>query len=130
MSIKAILRNAGELLIGEVVNECEELIEFSDLSFVVIGQGQTQNQVGLQFIPVELVSVNPPVPLKAITENEEGVKSTVTVYRNQLLNDNVKLKAEIIENFESARNPSRIIMPKNDIITPESSDNKVIKLFD
>lgn len=128
MSVRAILKNAGELLIGEVVNECDELIEFVDLSFVVLGKAEG-NQMGIQFVPADIISMNPPLSLKAVIKNPEE-KPVLTIYKNQILIDNVQLKDDLMEGFERARNPKAIITPSKSIITPEKTENKVIKLFE
>lgn len=127
--IRVIFRNAGELLIGELVNETKEYLEFVDLAFVAIGQGQNQGQISLQFVPVDMLAIQPmPVPLKAILA-DQNEKPVFKLFKSQILNENVKIKDDIVKNYESARNPSPIITPDKSIVTP-SNDNKVIKLFD
>jgi len=128
MSIKAILRNAGELLLGEVVSETEDYIDFVDLFFVVLGKGQNE-QIGIQFAPVELICIQPAIPLKALTDYDRDHKFVTRVFKNQILIDGVTLKPGIVENYENTRKPRNIITPSSNIIASEN-DKKIINLFD
>lgn len=129
MNIKTIFKNAGELLIGEVINETEEYYDFADLAYVSVGAGQEQGKVQVQFVPVDMLAIQPiALPLKAIVA-DPSTKLTMRVYKNQILIDKVEIKAEIIANYQAARVPSSIITPDKKIVVP-SGEEKVIKLFD
>lgn len=134
MNIKVFFKNAGELLIGELVNEASFYYEFVDLAYISVTPGQAQGQVAITFVPFDMLTLHPvPVPLKAIVA-DANAKLTMRVYKDQISIYDVAIKDEIIENYKSAREPSSIIVPDKKLITPDdltgSADNKIIKLFD
>lgn len=131
MNIKVFFKNAGELLIGELVNETISYYDFVDLAYVSVTPGQAQGQVAITFVPFDMLTLHPvPVPLKAIVA-DANAKLTMRIYKDQITIDDVVIKDEIIENYKSA---SSIIVPDKKLITPDdlagSADNKIIKLFD
>lgn len=130
MNIKSVLRSAGELLLGEVVGETDEYIDFVDLSFLTVGGSQNPGQIAIQFVPVDLLSIQPmPVPIKAVMDSE-AEKLVIRLYKNQLLCADVKLKQEILDNYRTAKDPNAIVTPSKRIITPDDSSGKIINLYD
>lgn len=109
---RAILRDVAQLIVGELVSETKDTVTLSRPSLLNVQGGN--GTVNLQFIPLELVSLSPPLILKALLE-QENVDDTfeVSFRKDQLFQSDVKLKQNIFEGYVKSLEPSLIDVPAN-----------------
>jgi hypothetical protein len=109
---RAVLRDVAQLIVGELTNETETTITLSkpSLLHVQVGSGT----VNLQFIPMELVSLSPPLLLKALVEDDQVDNLfEVTFRKDQLLQIDIPLKENIFDGYIKSLEPSLLAVPAN-----------------
>lgn len=110
---KAIYRDVGQVVIGEVESENKTTITLKRPAILhAQAQGEAMN---LQFIPMELLSMNPPLSIRSLLKKEAADRESLslTFCKSQLLHSDVELNDEIFEGYNQATNPSAIITPQN-----------------
>lgn len=107
---RAVLRDVAQVVVGVLVSETKTKITLDKPAIVnVNAQGQAIN---LQFIPMELVSLNPPISVRSLCDNDgESNSTTMTFDKALLLMDEVPLKQDIFDGYEQSINPSSIVNP-------------------
>lgn len=107
---KAVLRDVAQVVVGVLVSETKTKITLDKPAIVnVNAQGQAIN---LQFIPMELVSLNPPISVRSLCDTDGSANSTTMTFdKSLLLMDDVSLKQDIFDGYEQSINPSSIINP-------------------
>jgi len=121
--IIGILKDVSEFFVATLIDETKTTIRIKNPAFLGIG-GQ-DGQVNINFIPVEMLSLNPPVNIRNLLEDptEETVfelaKSSVWKY-------DYKLSDKVTENYRQLTNKSAIITPDKSIVKP---DDNIVKLF-
>lgn len=108
---RAVLRDVAQLIVGELVSETKDIVTLSRPSLVNVAAGN--GSVNLQFIPMELVSLNPPILIKALVEDDFAEDPfEVSFRKDQLLQTDVKLKDNIIEGYANSLKPSTLAVPQ------------------
>jgi hypothetical protein len=120
MDIKVIgiLKNISELIVATLVNETETSLVVKNPAFLGIG-GQ-DGQVNINFIPIEMLSISPPVNLRSLLANPtEDILYTFA--KDSVLNANLALAANVVENYTN-------LTLKQAPQTPSTEEN-IVKLF-
>ena len=116
---RAVYRDLSQLVLGELVDETETHIVLRDAVLLAFGGGG-DGQVAVQFLPVDLLSMQPPVTIRNFTEDPHFDSRYA---KCSLLNLDVEINTSILDNYEKFLNPSKIV-------TPTNADVPAIKLFD
>lgn len=124
--IIGILKDIGNFLIGEVVEETDTTLVLKDLALL----GITANgpQINIQFIPADLLSMQPPVGLKNLVK-DPTMAFEAKFKKENLLFYNLELNNEVISNYKSFTGKSANLIQAQHV-TPLTPDNNVVKLFD
>lgn len=111
---KAFLRDLAQVIIGELVEETDEVIRLKKPSLMGVTP-QQNNSVSLQFIPMELANMQPPISFKLFLEKAEDMDDAVfTFNKNQILVDNLDLKSDIYNGYAESHKPKpQIAVPEN-----------------
>lgn len=113
-----ILKNISELLVAILVEETETTIKIKSPAFLGIS-GQN-NQVNINFIPVEMLSIQPPVNVRNLLENpQEDI--IYTFEKNSLLKYDFKLSSNVITNYlnlvnSTTKQPDQSVKPEDNIV--------------
>lgn len=122
--IVGILKSVGELLVATLVEETDTVVKIKDAALLAIRGAD--GQVNVEFIPIEMLSLSPPVNVRNLLANPvqelvyELDKSTLFKY-------DLELSSNVIENYKTLVNKSTTV-----VATPDKSANpedNVIKLF-
>lgn len=110
---RAILRDVAQLIVGEVVKETKTTLTLLKPSLLNV-QG-ANGSVNLQFIPLELVSFNPPLMLKALLADDKADDPfEVTFIKDQLIQSEVALKEDIFAGYIKSLEPQpSVLAPPN-----------------
>jgi hypothetical protein len=121
--IIGILKNISELLVATVVSEDDTTIVVKDVAFLGIG-GQN-GQVNINFIPIEMLSLQPPVNIRNLLANPTQ-DLHVPINKASVLFWNLELSDNVVTNYKQLTNKSPIITPDKSIVKP---DDNIVKLF-
>jgi hypothetical protein len=124
--IIGIVKDIGNFLIGEVVEETDTTLVLKDLA--LLGITASGPQINIEFIPADLLSMQPPVGLKNLVK-DPTMAFEAKFKKENLLFYNLELKNEVISNYKSFTGKSaNAVQPQ--ATTPVTPDNNVVKLFD
>lgn len=118
-----IFRDISQIIVATVVEFDEEKIIVKNPAMLGIS-AQGQN-VTIQFIPIEVLSLQPVVQIRNIMANPTE-ELLYTFYRRDMIKDEIELSDQVVENYKKSFNPSSIITPDKSIVKP---DEKIVKLF-
>lgn len=104
---RALLRDVAQIVVGELVSETDATVTLRNSSILGITI-QAETNMNLQFIPMNLVCINPAVSLTAILAPGEH-DDVITFRKDLLLSDNVNLNKQIFDGYISSRNPAPTI---------------------
>lgn len=106
---RAILREVAQVIVGEFVSEDDDVLVLKKPAIVnVQAQGQS---ISLQFVPLDLVSFNPPISLKVLCKEGEDLNLEVSFRKRDMLVDDVALSDELFNGYEESLNPNQIVTP-------------------
>lgn len=114
-----LLKNISELIVATLVEETDTTLVVKHPAFLGIG-GQN-GQININFIPVEMLSLNPVFSIKNILADP----SEVLLYsfdKNSLLQYNLQLAKNVIDNYVS-------LTSKPQPVPASKQADDVIKLF-
>lgn len=122
--IIGILRSISELLVATLIEETEKVVKVKNVTFLGIS-GQS-GKVSIDFIPVEMLSLTPPVNVRNLLDNP-AEDLVYTFDKSSVLKWDLKLNRDVESNYRKLTdNKSGIITPDKSIITP---DKEIVKLF-
>ncbi len=132
----AMLRDVAQIVIGTLVREDDDVVVLTQPAIVHVGVSQ-EKSMNLQFIPLELVSIQPPISLRVLLDDSQSDSELEFTFKKvELLSYNIPLNAQIFSAYEGALNPSQIITPSNPgaLVGPDGNPlnddtPKVQKLF-
>jgi hypothetical protein len=132
----AMLRDVAQIVIGTLVREDDDVVVLTQPAIVHVGVSQ-EKSMNLQFIPLELVSIQPPISLRVLLDDSQSdADIEFTFKKAELLSYDIPLNAQIFSAYEGAINPSQIITPPNPggLVGPDGNPlnddtPKVQKLF-
>lgn len=128
--IIGILKDISQLIIGEVVGETDETITLKDS--VLLGIGGQGNQVNISLIPLDILSIQPVVPIKHPNIVKDPSKDiTFTFRKDSVLNWNIEMSDNIVQNYKQVTNKSNLVLPSSPgIVTPKgNAEDNIVKLF-
>lgn len=113
-----ILKNISELIVASLVEETETSVVVKNPAFLGIG-GQ-DGQVNINFIPIELLSISPPVNVRSLlaTPTEDLL---YTFYKANVLKYDLELADNVVENYKN------LTLRQN--APTSSSEENIVKLF-
>lgn len=120
--IIGIVKDIGEFIVAVVVEDTEEYVVVKNPAFLGIN-GQ-DGQVNINFIPVEMLSVNPPVNIKNFVKDSTQ-DLTFKFMKNNVLKCDIELSDSVVENYK------KLTTPKSPVSLDgvEQTEDKVVKLF-
>jgi hypothetical protein len=124
--IIGILKDISQLVVGVVATETEETISLRDPVLMgIAGQG---NQVNISLIPLDILSIQPTVPIRHPNIVKDPSKEILfTFNKNNVLAHGIELSEGVVQNYKQFTNRSPIITPTTQgIVAP--NDN-IVKLF-
>lgn len=123
-----ILRNISELLVATLVEENEHWIKVKNPAFLGIG-GQN-NQININFIPVEMLSLQPSVNVRSLLADptEELI---YTFYKSTVLIPVLELAQNVKDNYLSLTKPptTQGATAGADAAAVPSAEDNIVKLF-
>jgi hypothetical protein len=128
--IIGILKDISQLVIGVVVRETDETIVIKD--GVLLGIGGQGNNANISLIPLDILSINPVVPIKHPNIVKDPSKEIMFTFRKDaVLNYDVEMADSVIQNYKQVTNRSNLVMPSNPgIVTPKgNAEDNIVKLF-
>lgn len=119
--VVGILKNISELLVAVLVEENETVIKVKNPAFIGIS-GQN-NQVNINFIPIEMLSIQPPVNIRNfLADSQQDI--IYTFDKNSLIKYDFVLAENVVSNYLNLVNSTN--KPQEQSGKPE--DN-IVKLF-
>lgn len=118
--IIGILKNVSELIVATLVEETDTAVKVKNPAFLGIS-GQN-NQININFIPLEMLSLQPSVNVRNLLANptEELVYS---FDKNSVLKSDLTLAQNVIDNYKNLTNGKQAPVPN------KSAEENIIKLF-
>jgi hypothetical protein len=122
--IIGILKNVSELIVATLVEEKDNIIKVKHPAFLGIS-GQN-NQININFIPLEMLSIQPSVNVRNLLANptEELI---YTFDKNAMLKTDLDLAQNVIENYKNLTSKSPSVQPQVAVNT--NPEDNIIKLF-
>lgn len=117
-----ILKNVSELIVATLVEETKTVVKVKNPAFLGIS-GQN-NQVNINFIPLEMLSLQPSVNVRNLLA-DPGKELHYTFDKSSVLKWDLELADNVINNYKNltTKQPTPAPQPSNTEETP------VIKLF-
>lgn len=119
---RAVIRDIAQVIVGKLVEETKTSITLERPAMMNV---QAANgSVNLQFIPMELISINPVIFIKALLEDDKAEEPfVVTFQKSSLVKDDVPLKADIFDGYAKSLEPSVLAVPENvgGLVAPDGS---------
>ena len=115
-----ILKNVSELIVATLVEETDTTVKVKNPAFLGIS-GQN-NQININFIPLEMLSLQPSVNVRNLLANpaEELVYS---FDKNSVLKSDLILAQNVIDNYKNLTNGKQSPTPA------KSAEDNIVKLF-
>lgn len=66
--IVGVVKEIGQFLVGSVVSETDETVVLTNVA--LLGISGAQNQTNIQFIPLDILSLNPPFGIRNLIKNQ------------------------------------------------------------
>jgi hypothetical protein len=122
--IIGILKNVSELIVATLVEEKDNIIKVKHPAFLGIS-GQN-NQININFIPLEMLSIQPSVNVRNLLANptEELI---YTFDKNAMLKTDLDLAQNVIENYKNLTSKSPSVQPQ--VAVNKNPEDNIIKLF-
>lgn len=117
-----LLKNISELIVATLVEETNSTIVVKNPAFLGIS-GQN-GQINVNFIPVEMLSLTPAVNIRNLLANPTE-ELLYTFEKNSLLQYNLKLAANVVENYNALTTKPVSPAPT----APAATHDNVVKLF-
>lgn len=112
--VRAILRDVSQVVVGEVVREDDKVLVLSKPVIVNFSPAQ-DGSVNIQFVPMELLSLNPPLSLRMFFTDENKEKFfELTFVKDQLLDIDLPLTDQVYDGYRGA------MEPRSPIETPDA----------
>lgn len=121
--IVGILKDISEMLVATIVEVTEDTVVVKDVAFLGIG-GQN-GQVSINFVPMEMLSLQPPVNIRNLLANPTQ-DLYYTFDKKSVLRWDLELNDNVVTNYKQLTNKSTIVTPDKTIVKPEQN---IIKLF-
>jgi len=128
--ITGIVKEIGQFIVGEVVKEDDNIIVLKNPS--MLGISANGAQVNIQFIPVDLLSMQPPIGIKNLIK-DPNVEFSVSFKKENLLFHGLELSDTVINNYKTFTEGNNNALPPNVLNTTnatQSPDENIVKLFD
>ena len=125
-NIIGILKNVSELIVATLVDENEKTVSVKNPAFLGIS-GQN-NQVNINFIPIEVLSLQPFVNIRAFLANPtEDI--VYTFDKSSVLHAKLELAQNVKDNYRNmvTQKPQTPVTPTQE--APKSPENNIVKLF-
>jgi len=120
--IVGFLRNISELVVAVLVSETKSELKVKKPAFLGIN-GQN-NQVNINFIPMELLSINPTVNVRNLLKDPTE-DLVFTFDKKALLKSGLELSDSVIENYKTLITAP----PSSEPEISENSEENIVKLF-
>jgi hypothetical protein len=120
-----ILKNVSELIVATLVEETDTTVKVKNPAFLGIS-GQN-NQININFIPLEMLSLQPSVNVRNLLANptEELV---YTFDKNSVLKSDLILAQNVIDNYNNLTSGKSSAQPQTPA-TNKSAEENIVKLF-
>lgn len=116
-----ILKNISELLVAILVEETETTVKVKNPAF--LGISGLNNQVNINFIPIEMLSIQPPVNIRNfLADAQQDI--VYTFEKNSLIKYDLELAQNVVSNYLNLVNSSG----KPQEQSAKAEDN-IVKLF-
>lgn len=126
-NIVGILRNVGELYVATFVKEDDGCVWVKNPAFLAVN-GQN-GQININFIPLEMLSVNPALNIRNFLENPTQ-DIEYPFYKNAVLLYNLKLAQNVIDNYKNLTNPNqKTEKPSSKKVDSTPPEDKVLKMW-
>ena len=117
-----ILKNISELLVAILVEETETTVKIKNPAFLGIS-GQN-NQVNINFIPIEMLSIQPPVNIRNfLADSQQDI--VYTFEKNALLKHDFELAENVISNYLNLVNSTAKPQEQSAL----KAEDNIVKLF-
>jgi len=120
-----ILKNVSELIVATLVEETDSVIKVKNPAFLGIS-GQN-NQININFIPLEMLSLQPSVNVRNLLANQTE-ELIYTFDKNSVLHSGLDLAQNVIDNYKNLTNGKSDAPSQTPVINKSAEDN-IIKLF-
>jgi hypothetical protein len=120
-----ILKNVSELIVATLVEETDSVIKVKNPAFLGIS-GQN-NQININFIPLEMLSLQPSVNVRNLLANQTE-ELIYTFDKNSLLHSGLDLAQNVIDNYKNLTN-GKSDAPSQTPVSNKSAEDNIIKLF-
>lgn len=117
--IIGILKSISELLVATLVEETDQVVRVKDVAF--LGISGANGQISINFIPIEMLSLQPPVNIRNLLANPTQTL-VYTFDKNSVLIPSLELGDNVITNYKQLLNK-----PVEGVVGQPSKD--VVKLF-
>lgn len=127
--IVGIVKEVGQFFIGKLVKEDDKAIVMSNVSMLAISVNGSQ--VNIQFIPIDLLSINPPIGVKNLVKDPTVLYET-TFRKDSLLFSKLDLSDSVIQNYNAFLTNATPLVTAAETGTPSvegTPDDNIVKLF-
>jgi hypothetical protein len=120
--IIGILKNVSEFIVATLVNETEHTLEIKNPA--LLGITGENNQVSINFIPIEMLSLQPAVNIRNLLSNPVG-DIIYPVYKGSVWKWDFELAQNVKDNY------SNLTRKTNTPPAPDKlpSEENIVKLF-
>ena len=117
-----LLKNISELIVATLVEETDTLLKVKNPAFLGIN-GQN-GQININFIPVEMLSLQPTVNLRNLLANP--VEDLIfTFEKNNLLLHSIQLAKNVVDNYLALT----VAKPASPTDVKSPAESNTVKLF-
>jgi hypothetical protein len=110
-----ILKSISELVVATLVEETKSTIVVKNPAFLAIG-GQ-DGQININFIPLEMLSINPPINVRSLLANPaEDILYTFS--KSSVLKYDLELAQNVVDNYKALaiRQQPQVQAPEENIV--------------
>jgi hypothetical protein len=115
-----ILKNVSELIVATLVEETDTAVKVKNPAFLGIA-GQN-NQININFIPLEMLSLQPSVNVRNLLANP-AEELIYTFDKNSVLKSDLVLAQNVIDNYKN------LTTAKPAPTTAKTAEENVVKLY-
>lgn len=112
-----ILKDVSELIVATLIEETDTLIRVKNPAF--LGINGKNGQININFIPVEMLSIDPPVNIRNLIANPTA-DIIFTFAKDRVLKYDFELAQNVIENYRHLTSPKQ---------APQKPEDNIVKLF-
>lgn len=119
--IVGVVKDISQFIVGIVVAETDEVLTLRNAA--LLGISNQGSQINIQFIPLDLLSLQPPLGVKHLVK-DPSLPLDVELQKKSLLYSNLELNDNVIGNYKN-------FIGQNVPAVPQSSapDQNIVKLF-